>query len=181
MKLTPKQKAFADYYIETGNATESAIKAGYSKKTARVIGQENLLKPAIKTYIEERMKEIESKRIMDAKEALELLTSIARGEEQEEVIVSYMDGYERVKKPPDIKDRLKAVESILKRYPINKHDELKDILLAEQINKVKAETEFTQQRTKQLKGVQKDTSMLEALIEGRKQYEQMLKEREKNG
>ena len=51
-KLTPKQKAFADYYIETGNATEAAIRAGYSKKTARVIGQENLTKPAIKQYIE---------------------------------------------------------------------------------------------------------------------------------
>ena len=37
MKLTPKKKTFAEYYIETGNVTESAIKAGYSKKTARVI------------------------------------------------------------------------------------------------------------------------------------------------
>ena len=50
-KLTEKQKRFADYYIETGNGTEAAVKAGYSKKTARVIGQENLLKPAIKNYI----------------------------------------------------------------------------------------------------------------------------------
>lgn len=42
MKLTPKQRAFADYYITTGNATEAAEKAGYSKKTARVVGYENL-------------------------------------------------------------------------------------------------------------------------------------------
>ena len=55
MKLTPKQKAFAEYYIETGNATESAIRAGYSKKTARVIGQENLLKPTLKSHIIEEI------------------------------------------------------------------------------------------------------------------------------
>lgn len=38
MKLTEKQKKFADYYIELGNATQAAIKAGYSKKTANRIG-----------------------------------------------------------------------------------------------------------------------------------------------
>jgi phage terminase small subunit len=77
-KLTPRQKKFADNYIEIGNATQSAVKAGYSKKTARVI----LLKPAIKTYIDKKIKEIESHKIMDAKEAMELLTRIARGEER---------------------------------------------------------------------------------------------------
>ncbi len=51
MKLTPKQKAFADYYIQTGNATEAAIKAGYSKKTARFIGNENLTKLTSKTIL----------------------------------------------------------------------------------------------------------------------------------
>ena len=52
MNLTPKQQAFADYYIQTGNATESAIKAGYSKKTAKEMGCENLTKPHISEYIE---------------------------------------------------------------------------------------------------------------------------------
>lgn len=141
MKLTEKQQRFCDYYIETGNATESAIKAGYSRRTARSIGQENLTKPDIKEYIDTRMKEIASKRIMCAQEALELLTSIARGEIDEEVVISFMGGYEKVKKKPDIKDRLKALESLLKRYPANRHDELKDKLLEAQINKTKAETE----------------------------------------
>ena len=50
-KLTVKQKKFADEYIKTGNATQSAITAGYSKKTARAIGQENLTKLDIKQYI----------------------------------------------------------------------------------------------------------------------------------
>jgi phage terminase small subunit len=141
MKLTEKQKRFADYYIELGNATESALKAGYSKKTARSIGQENLTKPDIKSYIDKRMEELADERIMKAQEALELLTSIARGELTEEVVVSFMDGYEKVEKKPDIKDRQKALESILKRYPTNNQDELKDKLLEEQIKKLQAETE----------------------------------------
>lgn len=140
-KLTPKQQKFADYYIETGNATEAAIKAGYSKKTAKQIGQENLTKPYLKEYIDERMKELADKRIMGMQEALELLTSIARGEMTEEVIVTFMDGYEKVEKTPDIKERLKAIEQILKRFVINENDELRNKLLEAQIEKTKAETE----------------------------------------
>ena len=52
LKLTIKQKAFADYYIELGNATEAAIKAGYNPKTARQIGSMNLTKVDIKSYID---------------------------------------------------------------------------------------------------------------------------------
>ena len=80
MKLTPKQKKFADEYIKSGNATQSAIEAGYSKKTAAVIAAENLIKPNIKSYIAERMEQIASNRVMGYTEAVELLTSIARGE-----------------------------------------------------------------------------------------------------
>lgn len=43
-KLTLKQQKFSDEYIISGNATEAALKAGYSKKTVRSIGQENLTK-----------------------------------------------------------------------------------------------------------------------------------------
>lgn len=140
MKLRDKQQRFADYYIETGNITESAIKAGYSKNYANAQGYKLLENVGIKTYIESKLKEIASKRIMDAQEALELLTSIARGELTEEVVISFPDGYEKVKKSPDIKDRQKAIESLLKRYPVNRHDELKEQLLEAQIAKTKAET-----------------------------------------
>lgn len=140
MKLTEKQQRFCDYYIETGNATEAAIKAGYSKRTARVIGQENLLKPALKKYIDERMKELASKRIMGAQEALELLTSIARGEIKDTVVVSGGWGYEVIEKAPDINQRKDAIKEILKRYPVNRQEELKEQLLEAQIDKTKAET-----------------------------------------
>lgn len=119
--LTEKQKRFADYYIETGNMTEAAIKAGYSKKTARVIGQENLLKPAIKNYIDERLKELEEKRVASATEVMQLLTSAMRGELDEEVVVvesigDYCSEARVVKKKIGLKDRIKAAELIGKRH-----------------------------------------------------------------
>lgn len=115
-KLTPKQKAFCEFYIETGNQTEAAIKAGYSKKTARVIGQENLLKPAIKEYLEKRLAEIDAKRIANADEVLEYLTKVIRGEEKDQF------GLET-----SIQDRLKAGELLLKRYRAFEKDELIDL------------------------------------------------------
>ena len=87
-KLTVKQEKFVDFYVETGNATESAIRAGYSKRTAAVIGQENLRKPYIRKAIAARLKELESKRVATAKEVMEFLTSTMRGEIKEEVVVS---------------------------------------------------------------------------------------------
>lgn len=121
MKLTLKQKAFADYYIETGNATESAIRAGYSKKTARVIGQENLTKPAIKAYIELKLEEIENKRIAKAEEVLQYLTKVMRGEEKEEVVVTentgdYTSRATTIEKQVSAKERIKAAELLGRRY-----------------------------------------------------------------
>lgn len=104
-KLTPKQKAFCEYYLETGNQTEAAIKAGYSKKTARVIGQENLLKPAIKEYLEKRLAEIDAKRIANSNEVLEYLTRVMRGEEKDQFGLDV-----------SIQDRTKAAELLGKRY-----------------------------------------------------------------
>ncbi len=100
MKLTEKQKKFADYYIESGNATQAAIKAGYSKKTAYKIGAENLRKPQIKKYIGERMEQLASERIMSAQEILERLSLIANAKIKETVVVANAEGYSEVEKPP---------------------------------------------------------------------------------
>ncbi len=121
MKLTEKQKRFADYYIETGNATESAVKAGYSKKTAAVIATENLIKPNIKNYIDRKLKALEDERTASAKEILEMLTASMRGEIKEEVIVveGEGDGFSSarvVKKQIGLKDRIKAAELLGKRH-----------------------------------------------------------------
>ena len=122
-KLTIRQKAFADFYIELGNATEAARRAGYSDKTVRAIGAENLTKPSIKTYIEERLKQIDDERIASAAEVMKYLTAVLRGEETEEVVVVEGIGEgcseaRNVTKEISAKERLKAAELLGKRYAL---------------------------------------------------------------
>lgn len=117
MRLTPKQKAFCDYYIECGNATQAAIKAGYSKKTATETGYENLRKPHLKKYIDERVKKKEAKQIAKQDEVLAYLTSIMRGEETEQVLRGIGKGAQVVDEMEvSAKDRIKAAELLGKRY-----------------------------------------------------------------
>ena len=120
MKLNIKQKAFADYFIETGNAYQSAIKAGYSKSYAQTHVYKLLENARIKSYIEERMKEIESERIAKAEEVLAFLSASLRGEVLEEVIsTETVDGMVKpviLKKQLSAKDRIKASELLGKRY-----------------------------------------------------------------
>lgn len=144
MKLTAKQKKFADNYIKTGNATQSAIDAGYSKKTAPTIASENLIKPNIKAYIDKKMREIESDRIMGAQEALEFLTNVVRGEEQETKVVATQYDVMKVKVSADIKTKISAAKEILKRYPDN------DKLLEQQIRKLTAEADIAEAKSKML-------------------------------
>lgn len=114
MKLTEKQKRFADEYIISGNATQAAIKAGYSKKTANRIATENLSKLVIKNYIDERLAKLESKRIANAQEVLEYLTGVMRGDEKEEVMTEEGISY----REPSVKDKLKAAELLGKRHAL---------------------------------------------------------------
>lgn len=117
-KLTTKQKVFCDEYIKSGNAKEAAIKAGYSSKTAKSIGQENLTKPDLKAYIDAKMAEIESHKIADAKEVLEFYTKVLRDEVVEEVPMSTADDVVVIKKKPSFKDKITASKEIMKRYPL---------------------------------------------------------------
>lgn len=123
MKLTEKQRRFVDYYVETGNKTEAAKKAGYSEKTAASIGDENLRKPAIKAAIDARLRELEDKRIAKADEVMQFLTSTLRGEVKEERVVVEGTGEGRsdariIKVQVSARDRLEAAKSLLKRYPM---------------------------------------------------------------
>lgn len=123
MKLTPKQKAFADFYIELGNATEAAQKAGYKGNNLNRIASENLSKLDIKQYIDERMKEIENDRIAKAEEVLAFLSSSLRGDVLEEVVATESDGAGGIKpvilkKQLSAKDRIKAAELLGKRYAL---------------------------------------------------------------
>ncbi|WP_270340179.1 terminase small subunit [Leuconostoc mesenteroides] len=144
MTLTPKQKKFADEYIKTGNATQSAIEAGYSKKYANTNAPKLLQNTTLKQYIEKCMADIASKRVMSYTEAVELLTSIARGEEKETVVVSTPIGVEEVEKEPDTKTRIIAVREILKRYPNN------DKLVEQQIRKLSAEADIAEANAREV-------------------------------
>jgi phage terminase small subunit len=121
--MTDKQKRFADEYLIDTNATQAAIRAGYSKKTACSQGQRLLTNVEIKTYIDEQLKKIHDKDIADATEVIKYLSSVVRGESQSEVVVienvgDFMSEARRIKKAPDEKERLKAAELLGKRYGI---------------------------------------------------------------
>jgi phage terminase small subunit len=107
MPLTPKQKAFADYYIETGNATEAARKAGYkgSSNTLGVTGSENLRKPIVSAYIKSRMAEIDAGRIATADEVMKFYTSVMRGEVKDQFGLD-----------AQLADRLNAGKELMKRF-----------------------------------------------------------------
>ena len=115
--MTPRQRKFCDEYLISGNATDAAIKAGYSPKTAKQTGSENLAKPDLKAYIETELDKLHSAKIADAQEVLEYLTSVMRGEHTEQVLKLAGDGIQTI---ADIdvsaKERLKAAELIGKRY-----------------------------------------------------------------
>lgn len=122
-KLTAKQQRFCDEYLVDLNATQAAIRAGYSEKNARNIASENLAKPNIKEYVEKRMKEKEDALIADQDEVLKYLTSVLRGESRASVVVvestgDFMSEARELQKAPDEKERLKAAELLGKRYSL---------------------------------------------------------------
>jgi len=117
--LTARQKKFCDEYLISGNATDAAIKAGYSPKTAKSIGQRLLTFVDLKQYIETELEKLHSAKIADAQEVLEYLTAVMRGQHTEQVLKLVGDGIQTV---TDIdvsaKERIKAAELIGKRYAL---------------------------------------------------------------
>ena len=119
VKLTEKQKKFADYYIELGNATQAAINAGYASKYANTNASKLLQNTTIKSYIDERLSQLASERIVSAEEVLEFLSSVMRNEQKEEVLKGVGMG-EQAKTHIEVsaKDRVKAAELLGKRYAL---------------------------------------------------------------
>lgn len=118
-KMTEKQRRFADEYIRLGEVTKAAINAGYSTKTAYSIGEENLRKPIIKSYIKKRLDELKKKAIADQDEVLQYLTSVMRGEQTEQVLRGIGMGEQTIDNMEvDSNKRIKAAELLGKRYAI---------------------------------------------------------------
>ena len=120
-KMTPKQKRFCDEYLIDLNATQAAIRAGYSEKYAHTNATKLLQITTIKDFIAERMAQKESALIADQDEVLQYLTSVMRGKTKAEVVVVEGTGdgcseARAMQKAPDEKERLKAAELLGKRY-----------------------------------------------------------------
>ena len=133
MALTEKQKRFCNEYLIDLNATQAAIRAGYSEKTAKQIGQQNLTKLDVQEYIKKRMAEKEDALIAKQDEVLQTLTRVLRRQEKDAVVVTCKErssGYDEngkkvivekevprvVQIPTRVNDLNKAAELLGKRY-----------------------------------------------------------------
>lgn len=79
--MNERQKKFAEYYAQSGNTVQSAIKAGYSKKYANARAYEMLENVGVAEYIRELSEKAQEERIMNVKERQVLLSDIAKDDE----------------------------------------------------------------------------------------------------
>lgn len=147
-RLTENQKKFCDEYLIDCNATR-AYKAVYKTckkdETASVCSSKLLRNAKVKKYIDEQLEKISSERTADAKEVMEYLTSVMRGESQAEIVVveGCGDGVTnavKVSKAPDEKERLKAAELLGKRFGLFKEKveleaETKGVVIIDDVSK----------------------------------------------
>ena len=137
MELNQKQKRFCEEYVRLGNATQAAINAGYSKKTAYSQGQRLLKNVEVQNYIAELNEDLKKDSIAGADEVLQFLTSVMRGDKKEEVLRLDGEGIqvkETIKVQP--KDRIKAAELIGKRYALftdKKEVEINDVTFIDDV------------------------------------------------
>lgn len=105
IKLKPKELKFAEEWLKTTNATQSAIKAGYSERTAYSAGSRLLKKVDVRQYIDERLAEMKESSIADTNEVMQFLSSTMRGDIPDQFGLD-----------PALNDRIKAAELLGKRY-----------------------------------------------------------------
>ena len=105
IKLKPKELKFAEEWLKTTNATQSAIKAGYSERTAYSAGNRLLKKVDVRQYIDERLAEMKESSIADTNEVMQFLSSTMRGDIPDQFGLD-----------PALNDRIKAAELLGKRY-----------------------------------------------------------------
>lgn len=123
MAMTNRQKKFADEYLVDLNATQAAIRAGYSERSAGRNADRMMKNDEIRSYIEEQLQQLHNERTADAQEVVEYLTSVLRGESEGEELVNEFqgDGISKavnVRKKPSEKDKLRAAELLGKRFGI---------------------------------------------------------------
>ena len=107
MSLSSQQKAFADFYIESGNATKSAKKAGYSERSAYSQGQRLLKHAEVSSYIADRLGEIGRDRAANIEEVMMFFTNVMRGKVKDQFDLD-----------PSLMARLRAADSLMKRLSV---------------------------------------------------------------
>lgn len=161
-KLTEKQKIFVNEYLVDLNATR-AYKKAYPKvkkdEVAAVNGNRLLRNAKVKEYIDEQLKKIEDEKIADATEVMKYLTSVMRGEVQEEAVVveGYGDGCSEAKKiklEVKPKDRNKAAELLGKRYKLF-------------TEKVEVKNEAEEEKAKKLDNIESILNQMKSPEEGK--------------
>lgn len=119
--MTKKQVRFCEEYLIDCNASQAAIRAGYSKKNARRIANQLMQNKEVHDRITETLDKLSEEKLASAKEILEYLTSVLRGQSESEIVVIQSDSEGnkkavKVMKHPDESERLKAAELLAKRY-----------------------------------------------------------------
>jgi len=127
-----RHEKFCHEYIKDMNATQAAIRTGYSEKTAKMQGSRLMTNDDIKARVAELRENYFNENIMTAQQVEYELTRIALGlsNEKHVVIEGTGDGYSEARiidKPPDEKSRLKALELMAKRHRILSGDTTIDI------------------------------------------------------
>lgn len=121
--MNERQKRFADEYIRTANAFQSAVRAGYSEKYASTGAHKLLENKSVKAYVEARFEELRKQSIAEQDEVLQFLTVVMRGEEvdEENIVVpkgDFLSDVEKHTKRADTAQRIKSAELLGKRYAI---------------------------------------------------------------
>ncbi|MBT0941697.1 terminase small subunit [Streptococcus lutetiensis] len=142
-KLTLKQQRFADEYIISGNAYQSAITAGYSENYAKGNVVKLLENVSVKSYIDERLSEIQSEKIANQEEVMQVLTSVLRGEREEEVVELNKETgmFVKTTKRPDTSAVIRAANEIMKRYPLPKEIKLEANVTTNKLDGILAQLE----------------------------------------
>ena len=105
--LNQRQVRFVQEYMKTNNIYQSALKAGYSPKTAQSQGSRLLYNVKIRDYIDAINERLESDKIADIQEVMEYLTSVMRGEKKDQFDLD-----------PALSERTKAASELAKRLDV---------------------------------------------------------------
>ena len=105
--LNKRQIDFVQEYMKTNNVRQSAIKAGYSPKTASVQGSRLLSNVKVSAYINAITERLESDKIADIEEVMQYLTSVMRGEKKDQFDLD-----------PALSERTKAASELARRLDV---------------------------------------------------------------